>query len=213
MSPLRTAAAERADGGDCARCRTSTGEIRWSEEHRSWLCESCFHASASPTETQQSSVSSETGSPQSSVLDPCPTPPPGDLGEVEALLAAHAAGRWQPAPVELPPLAPSATSAMHRVADFFALVLGLRKSVGREDGVPFSLRWVQSHTGLPRESVSRALRSLVAAGVLLPAEVLPPRGHPRGTQCYRPGSVVGGEVDELAERRRSRRGGKGASDG
>ncbi len=207
MSALDGAAGAAAnDEGACDRCQLSGREVQWSAELEAAVCVDCLAGGpTSPT----SPVSSETAVPRSSVLVPCPTAAePTGLGEVEELLLKHAAGEWAPLPVPMPSLPPAATPAVRLVGEFYATVRGLRLSVGQDEPVPFAVRWVQGHTGLPRESVSRALKQLVEAGVLVRAEALPARRHPRGTQCYVPGDVPASprRDDELAARRRTRSG-------
>jgi hypothetical protein len=196
------AAHARPDDRACARCRTSGREINWSEAFGLWLCAECFTAEPSP-------LSSETAVPRSSFLVPCPTADAdgGDAGqeaELEALLRLHNAGQLAPQPVVLPDLPIGASRAEQDVAAFFAVAMGLRLSAGDARDVPFAVRWVAAKVGWPKATVDRALGALVDAGILMRGDVLPPRGQPRGTQCYRPAAVT--RTDELAERRAHRRG-------
>jgi hypothetical protein len=56
---------------------------------------------------------------------------------------------------------------MRKVAEFFALVVALRRYVGLPELVPFANDWVAGHTGLSGVTVSRALGALRDAGVLV----------------------------------------------
>lgn len=104
--------------------------------------------------------------------------------EVKELLELHGDGRLQPEPVDLPPLPPNATPTMRAVADFYALVLGLRRDVGLPDATPFAVDWVAAKLDRPGRSVSRALLALDEAQVIVwDRETLP---WPR-TRLYRPG--------------------------
>lgn len=125
--------------------------------------------------------------------------------EGSALLRLHAAGKISPLPVALPPLPAAASPAMVDVAEFYRLMRGLRLAADDPRDVPFAQRWVAREVGWPPATVHRVLGKLVEHGVLLPGEELPARTYGRGTQCYRPGVATARDVDELAERRRSRR--------
>jgi hypothetical protein len=210
---MSRAGAVPSGGARCEGCGAAAVAIHRATDDGAWLCECCFTARPATDEAvappPASPLSSETGSPRSSFLVPCPTEAPpsrenGELGEVEQLLLEYAAGRWAGVRVVLPPLPVSATPAMCGVAEFFALVLGMRRSVGLPEEVPCAVRWVGRHVGLPRASVSRALAALVAHGVLVRAEPLKALRYPRGTQCYRAGDFVATQPDDLSERRRRR---------
>jgi hypothetical protein len=70
-------------------------------------------------------------------------------------------------PAELPPLPADASRAMRKVAEFFALVVAVRRHAGMPGLVPFANDWVAEHTGLPGVTVSRALLDLRKAGTLV----------------------------------------------
>jgi hypothetical protein len=120
---------------------------------------------------------------------------------VERLLQMAADGRLEPVPVELPPLPGSATAPMRAVADFFALVCGVRLWAGEDRSAPFACGWVAEKLELPKTTVHRALRQLVSCGVLASAGSMPGRGGKRGTHLYEPGVVAaaagGADVIEM----------------
>jgi hypothetical protein len=66
------------------------------------------------------------------------------------------------------------------------LVRGLRLAVGDDRAVPFATAWVGRQLDWSKIMVWRALRELVAVGVLQEPVPLPGRGK-RGTHSYLPG--------------------------
>lgn len=108
-----------------------------------------------------------------------------DEPDVEALLRSHAEGGWTPIPVSLT-LPDDALEIDVRVAEFFALVYGLRLSANEDRPVPFACRWVAGHLRVPYRTVHRTLAKLTREGVLLKCGALPGRGQ-RGTDTYLPG--------------------------
>ena len=106
---------------------------------------------------------------------------------MEWLLQEHQAGRRQPEKVSLPPTAPLSPK-VQAVADFYALVRGLRLGSAVPDTrpVPFGCEWVGGHLGMSKVTVSRALRTLEAAGVLKRVGHLPGRDKP-GVHTWLPG--------------------------
>ncbi len=110
--------------------------------------------------------------------------------EVEELLEQYRAGTLSPVRVELPPLPPSASEPMRQVADFYALVAGLRRAVCDERDVPFAGRWVARHTGLPERSAFRVIIALAGSGIIERTGRLEPLLDRReGTALYAPGEV------------------------
>jgi hypothetical protein len=112
-----------------------------------WLCADCLDRLTQPSHVsplrnvpRQPLVA---GSPQPSTLDPLFTP------EVEWLLSEADARRIDVALAPLPPLPDGATSAMRRVAEFYALVLALRRWAGDDRPVPFASTWVAAKLELP----------------------------------------------------------------
>lgn len=86
------------------------------------------------------------------------------------MLRWHAAGSPEDVkPAQLPPLPDEASATMRRVAEFYALVLGLRRwaDMPDPDSAPFAVDWIARKLGLPSVSVSRALTKLNAAGVIV----------------------------------------------
>lgn len=118
-----------------------------------------------------------------SLKDTPPSLTENEQPEVEQLLDLAAANRLEPVPVLLPPLPDDATETMREVADFFALVHGVRLYAGMEPEVPFACGWVGSKIGRPKPSVHRALRQLEASGVLRCTGSLPGR-RKRGTRLW-----------------------------
>ena len=190
----------------CSRCSDTANEVSWCEALNASVCLACFNSAPELSTT----ASSKTVVPQASGLKPSTTnAAPSGLAErttceaeFEGLLRLHGAGDIEPVPVALPPLGPTASPAAREIAEFVALVRGLRLAAGDERDVPLALRWVASKTGWPQQSVSRALSWLVANGVLVRGETLPAQKYGRGTQCYRPADAGPRLPDELAARRR-----------
>jgi hypothetical protein len=131
-------------------------------------------------------------------LVPCATQ--DEEPEVEHLLRLHEAAELDALPVLLPELPDSASMPMRRVAELYALVRGLRLAAGDDRDVPFAGRWVAAKVRLPHRTVARALRDLVAHGVLVSTGSMPGRGS-RGTSLFAPGE---GNVVSLTERRQAR---------
>jgi hypothetical protein len=110
------------------------------------------------------------------------------MAEVEHLLEHHAAGKFEPERIELRPLPDGASGTMRAVYEFYGLVLSLRVDAGMDDPyeVLFAHRWVADKIGRPRETVQRALKRLVGAGVLeepKTADAIPGKGP---THIYAP---------------------------
>ena len=164
-------------------------------------------SSSSRSEESNASFSSETN-PESLSLDPCDTGSKIEVEkEVDNLLTRHAAGDLEPLPIVLADLPVSASDSMRRVAAFFALVYGLRRAEGFEhDPVLFSGRWVARHlSGRVRfheRTAARAIKRLVAAGVLVKVGEMPPlHAGWEGTGLYLPGPVVSEAAPVGVERR------------
>lgn len=118
-----------------------------------------------------------------------PVAKPSAKGEVEFWLRQHAEGVIEPTAVTLPPLPDVAPKSMRRVAEFFALVYGLRLEGGEERPAPFACGWVASKLGEPEVTpmtVHRALRKLVEWGVLVRGPDMEGRGK-LGAHTYLPG--------------------------
>jgi hypothetical protein len=120
-----------------------------------------------------------------------PAPEDEDEGgepEVDGLLRRAANGRLEVEPIPLPKLPENATLGMHKVADFFAVVVAVRESQGMPPEVIFAVRWVADWIDLPVPSVARAIKRLVDCGVLVPAGTMALPGR-RGTNLYVPGAA------------------------
>ncbi len=87
--------------------------------------------------------------------------------EVEQLLASASQGYIAPGLVELPALPDDATPGMVAVAEFFKVVLAVRRFAGLPEETPFAVDWVAGKTHLGSATVSRALRRLHDAGVIV----------------------------------------------
>jgi len=106
------------------------------------------------------------------------------------LLREEAAGRLAPEPVVLPSLPNGSSVFAARVADFFALVRGLRLAAGDDRPVPFAAGWVAAKLGVPKKTAHRALCRLADAGVLVQVGALPGRSGRRGTHLWLAGDPV-----------------------
>jgi hypothetical protein len=106
---------------------------------------------------------------------PCPCNTEDQEPEVRWLLRQHREGHQDPVAIVLPGLA-GASKTGRLVAEFFALVYGLRLSVDDARPVPLSARFVGEHTGLHWVTANRALNGLCEAKVLRHCDPLPPRG-------------------------------------
>lgn len=116
------------------------------------------------------STSERTAAEQYSSRDAEPSSfPLPNTPEVEDLLRLHGEGTIDVEPAQLPTLPDNATTAMTKVAEFFALVLALRHFADMEeaDEVPFAVDWVAQKCGLPGMTVSRALRKLHDANIIV----------------------------------------------
>jgi hypothetical protein len=105
------------------------------------------------------------------------------------LLLAHELGLVTPHPVDLAPLAPDAPEDVVRVAALFALHRGLRLAVGDDAPMPFTERFVAEllFEG-NRDAAGKAIKALLAAGVIVKAGEEPPLGRrAHGSFLYRPG--------------------------
>lgn len=134
-------------------------------------------------------ASSTPAAPPSSTEAPSSTEP-----EVEHLLRMYRDGRLEPARVDLPPVPDELPESCHRVAEFYALVRGVRLWAGDDRPVPLACGWAAEKLGLGKITVWRARRTLVAAGVLAEGDPLPARGK-RATETFEPGR--GGDVVPL----------------
>lgn len=102
-------------------------------------------------------------------------------------------------PVALPSLPEPVSLVVARVAEFYALVRGLRLSMEDDRPVPFACGWVAEKIGVRKVAVWRARNRLVEAGVLVHAGTLPGRGK-RGTDLFLPGALEGRAVGVEAHR-------------
>jgi len=110
--------------------------------------------------------------------------------EVEALLAANAARRLDPVEVGLPPVPRSCSPDLARVAEFFALVYGLRLAASDGRPVPFAAGWIAEKLGLETKQTAYRLRcQLVTAGVLVKVGAMHGRNGRRGTDLFLPGEL------------------------
>jgi hypothetical protein len=190
-----------ATGSVCSKChaRKYEAEEGWTQNGDGvlcWYCSPPLHKGKEDVEGEGEGYVDV----HPSVL-PIPIPNEVDDGEpiVTWLLRAHKAGEVQPEPVELPPPPPSATPSMKAVAEFFALVYGLRFRAPRlaRKPVPFGCDWVGGYVGLSGRGVWDALQRLVACGVLKrvderlptrPEELLPNASEKkRPVHLYLPG--------------------------
>jgi len=120
---------------------------------------------------------------------------PVGIGEVKLadLVAGYEAGRLKPIPVQLGELPAAAGKDERRVAEDMALLIGLRLAVDDRRPLPYSTTFAAGRMGWTAKGrpdasrASKALRSLVAAGVIVHAYTLKPRpGKPDGTKTYAP---------------------------
>jgi DNA-binding Lrp family transcriptional regulator len=123
--------------------------------------------------------------------------------EVDGLLASFDAGNITPGElqaVELPAVE-NVTAPARRVADFYRLVLALRRWADMDDAdrVPFAREWVAARLELPPSTVRRAVELLAEAGVIRRVGKLPGRDSRRGTLLWAPGALAEGGVDERGE--------------
>ncbi|HUR86943.1 MAG TPA: hypothetical protein VMY78_16540 [Solirubrobacteraceae bacterium] len=79
------------------------------------------------------------------------------------------------------------------MAEFYALLLGLRLWAGDARDVPFACGWVAHKLGLPQITVWRALQTLKAARVLEQVGELPRPGK-RAAHLYAPGALPSSAV-------------------
>lgn len=178
----------------CEECATWHPTVSYCLEERKRLCGHCFSSRGRATcvdgpQATRASTTPRRDVPRSSSLVPCATTreaPP----EVDQLLLLHEDGKFDPLPVVLPELPSTATMPMRKVAEFYVLVQGLRLAAGDEREVPFAVRWVGGHLGLPHRTVARALSALAHHGVLDSAGAMPGREGRRGTGVWTPGGSV-----------------------
>ena len=89
---------------------------------------------------------------------------------VNALLAEHAAGRLDPAPIRVNAAQlRGAGRVMRMVAADVSLIVGLRAAVGGLRTVPYGQAWAAERLGVRRDEVRNAIRALERRGVLAPA--------------------------------------------
>lgn len=113
--------------------------------------------------------------------EPSPPPPTTERGN-DGYLVDHARGTLPAAPVPVPEDIPPWTRP---VAEFVALVIGLRLTVGDRRPSPFASEWTARHVGCSTMTAHRALKALAAHGFLVPDDPLPARGPGRkGTATY-----------------------------
>jgi hypothetical protein len=123
--------------------------------------------------------------PEPSTLNPVSTP--AREAEVDGLLRMYHEGRIQPEPVVFPAVDLPETAA--RVRDDFGLIYGLRLAGCDDRAVPYARSWVAARLEVAEVTVWRALRKLVAAGVLVDCGELPARGEGNGTSTFLPAGV------------------------
>lgn len=97
------------------------------------------------------------------------------------LLADHAKGLLPPVPIALPDEVPTWARP---VAEFVALVIGLRLTVGEARPSPFGQEWVAGYVGCSPATASRALGKLADIGFTTVEAPMPARGKPQGTAVY-----------------------------
>lgn len=117
------------------------------------------------------------------------------VSEVEELLRLQAKEPIVSELAALPPLPAGATRPMIEIAEFFALVLALRREAGMPaaDEVPFAVEWVAEKCGIPAMTVSRALHKLKDAGVIVwDGDTL----SKTKTRLWRPGRVEVRQVEQ-----------------
>lgn len=122
--------------------------------------------------------------------------------ELLELLEDFEKGGLQPHPVILGPLPDRATDDMRAVAADIALLIGLRAAVCEDRPLPYSRRFCASRMGWsdPKRA-ARALRKLVAVGVIRSVGEMPARGMPYGTKLYAPPLAIAERPPlELVER-------------
>jgi hypothetical protein len=105
------------------------------------------------------------------------------------LLDEYRAGRLRPRDVRLGEMPTCATPLMRAIAADMRLRIGLRLAVDDDRPLPYATsEAVGSRLARHKMQASRALRKLVAAGVIEDAGSLAPRrsGPPDGTRLYRP---------------------------
>jgi hypothetical protein len=122
--------------------------------------------------------------PEPSTLNPVSTP--AREAEVDGLLRMYHEGRIQPEPVVFPAVDLPETAV--RVRDDFGLVYGLRLAGCDDRPVPYGRAWAAARLKVAEVTVWRALRRLVAAGVLVDCGELPARGRGNGTSTFLPGN-------------------------
>jgi hypothetical protein len=103
------------------------------------------------------------------------------------LIAAYERGDLEPVDVELGEMPSYAGHAMQAAAADIALLIGLRLAVDEGRPLPYATSFAAERLGLvDKGHASRALRSLVKAGVVLYVGRLPrrPNGPREGTKLY-----------------------------
>ena len=202
----------------CEHCGTQLGDIEWSQTASALVCHGCHERAAKTAKRPGSKLLGERRSSVTASRSPKPStlnPPPFTLDslgrqkaeppEVEWLLDQYAQGRLDPVPVYLP-LPDDLPEIARKIADFYALIYGLRLTIPDRRPVPFASRWVGAKVDIPEATVWRARGALVDAGVLEPAEPLPGRGK-RPTATYAPGGGAGERLEpgRVVEVRRAAR--------
>jgi hypothetical protein len=112
---------------------------------------------------------------------------------MRSLLDEYRAGRLRPVDVRLGEMPPGATPLMRLIAEEMRLRMGLRLAVDDDRSLPYATsEAVRSKLTPHKMQASRAIRGLVAAGVIEGAGCLPrrPGGPPDGTRLYRPPAAV-----------------------
>ena len=113
------------------------------------------------------------------------------------LLVDHAQGRLEPVPIPIPA---TVVAWARPVAEFVALVIGLRLTVGDRRPSPFGSAWVAGHVGCSQPTAHRALVTLASKeiGFTVAEEPMPGRNGRKGTAVYGiPGVTQEGESDRV----------------
>jgi len=193
-----SAASNPRFSGHCHSCGAETEVQTRYETGARALCDSCAARVATAHVVDLDTVRASrgvSGSPQSSpspqvVLDVVVDvgTSTGDSEHFEAL--ERDAVKFGAKPVAID-LLDGLSAVQRRVAEDLAYVLGVYEV---HDGVgipqPYSQRFGAKRLGVSHMTVGRALRELVAQGVLVDCgETEPHRHYPRGTRLYLPGSA------------------------
>jgi hypothetical protein len=179
----------------CENCRRGGIELERSQFYEGRLVCNICHLDASGNATDYHKDKDEdkvyhrreTGNDSNPSKPPCGSPAEQEP-ELYGLLERFARQEIEPNPVELGELPPGAGHVQQAMAENIELLIGLRLAVMEDRPLPYSCRFAARQLGMQdHRFAARVIRSLVKAGVIVEAGVLPPvKGIAKPTKLYAP---------------------------